>query len=184
MNNQHYQGGKPSLFSTPQDLVRSALVIALYVATTLLLLPWSFGPIQLRLSEMLNFLGLYHPRYKYAITLAVFIANFAQYGPIDMVVGSLTTLVSFWMAIKVGDWIIKLWQAYRPIPFNPILVKYGTLVFFFAFNCFTIALMISYLTVDVAFWPTYASLFFSEGTVMLLGAFVFYPISQRLNFYQ
>lgn len=184
MNKETFQSHKLSSYTSTDDLVKSALVIGLYVALTLVFLPLSFGPLQFRISEILNFLGLYHPRYKFSITLGVFIANFAQYGPIDMVVGSFTTLISFYMAIWFAERVISFKKRYTQFTYDPMFIKYICLIFFFAANSYTIAWMISILTVNAAFWPIYMSLFMSEGAVMTLGAFVFYPISQRINFYR
>lgn len=39
-------------------LAKMALVTALYVVVTVLLAPLSFGPIQLRLAELFNYLGV------------------------------------------------------------------------------------------------------------------------------
>lgn len=71
-------------------LVKAGVVSALYIALTLVfgLLGWAYGPIQFRPSEMLNFLGLHHKRYIYAVTLGVFVANYYQYGVYDMIADS------------------------------------------------------------------------------------------------
>ena len=44
-------------------LAKMALVTALYVVVTVLLAPLSFGPIQLRLAELFNYLGVFNKRY-------------------------------------------------------------------------------------------------------------------------
>lgn len=47
---------------TTTDVTRMALVTGLYVAVTLVLSVFSFGVIQIRLSEMFNYLSLYNKR--------------------------------------------------------------------------------------------------------------------------
>lgn len=70
-------------------LAKMALVTALYVVVTVLLAPLSFGPIQLRLAELFNYLGVFNKRYIWSITLGVAIANTASpLGIIDIVIGS------------------------------------------------------------------------------------------------
>ena len=94
---------KPSWLSWPnwkdsRELTRAGLVAGLYIVLTFLTLPYSFGPVQFRLAETLNFTSLYNKRYVYAVTLGVFIVNAYQYGPVDMVVGTLQTLLFLWLA--------------------------------------------------------------------------------------
>lgn len=167
-----------------QDLVKSAIVIALYMALTFLVAPVAFGPVQFRISEMLNFLGLYNRRYLYAVTLGVFLANSIQYGPVDMVVGSLTTLGSFYVSLWLGGVIVKFNKKHQFFKGDEILLKYLTMAVVFALGCFTIAWMFIIIGAEAAFWPTYLSLFTSELTVMLLGIPVMYTVSKRVDFNQ
>lgn len=164
-----------------QDLVKSAIVIALYMALTFMVAPVAFGPIQFRISEILNYLGLYHRRYIYAVTLGVFLANSIQYGPVDMVVGSLTTLLSFYGSLWLGDKVVKLNQEYQWFKIDDILLKYVTMAIIFALGCFTIALMLVVIGAEAAFWPVYLSLFVSELVMMLLGIPVMYTVSKRID---
>ena len=80
-------------------LAKMALVTALYVVVTVLLAPLSFGPIQLRLAELFNYLGVFNKRYIWSITLGVAIANTASpLGIIDIVIGSAGTCAVLWIA--------------------------------------------------------------------------------------
>ncbi|WP_304439145.1 QueT transporter family protein [Oceanobacillus sp. Castelsardo] len=91
MNTQAYQ--ETSLTST-RDLTKIGLVAALYVAVTLILSVISFGAIQLRLSEMFNYLALFHKRYIVAITLGVVIVNFmSPMWFLDVPVGGIATFL-------------------------------------------------------------------------------------------
>ncbi|CAM5352903.1 Queuosine transporter QueT OS=Lysinibacillus sphaericus OX=1421 GN=queT_1 PE=4 SV=1 [Lysinibacillus sphaericus] len=67
---------KDSPRTSVRELTKVALVAALYVAVTVLLSVISFGAVQLRLSEMFNYLALYNKRYVVAVTLGVVLANF------------------------------------------------------------------------------------------------------------
>ena len=77
------------------DLSKIALVAALYVILTISpgLSAISYGPIQFRISEMLNFLAFYNPMYIIAVTIGCMIANYMSFSLIDVVVGGLSTLV-------------------------------------------------------------------------------------------
>ena len=58
------------------ETAKVAIIASLYVAVTVVLAVISFGAVQLRLSEMFNYLALFHKRYIIAVTLGVVIANF------------------------------------------------------------------------------------------------------------
>ncbi|MBF6625828.1 QueT transporter family protein [Aerococcaceae bacterium zg-BR9] len=177
MNHQTYRAENRTL-----DLVKSAIVIALYMALTFLVAPVAFGPVQFRISEILNYLGLYNRRYVYAVTLGVFLANFYQYGIVDMVVGSLTTLVSFYISIWIGNRLVELNRRVKFFKYDEMLLKYIVTAFVFAAGCIVIALMLYVIGAEAAFWPTYLSLFISELVVMLLGMPIMYLISKRIDF--
>ena len=51
------------------NLAKAGVVAGLYVAITLLLAPFSFGAVQLRLSELFNNLSVFNKRYIWAVTL-------------------------------------------------------------------------------------------------------------------
>ena len=80
---------------TVRDLTHIAIVAALYVVLTVVP-PFnliSYGPYQFRIAEMFNLLGFYNRKYIIAVTLGCVIANFFSSNMIDVVVGSLSTLV-------------------------------------------------------------------------------------------
>lgn len=71
-----------------------AVVAALYAAITLMIAPFSFGPVQLRLSEGLNHLAAWNKRYIVALGLGVLLANLVSpLGWIDWVFGTLGTVI-------------------------------------------------------------------------------------------
>lgn len=76
------------------ELTKTSLVAALYVTVTLMLSVISFGAVQLRLSEMFNYLALYNKRYVLAVTLGVVIANFmSPTWLLDVPIGGIGTLL-------------------------------------------------------------------------------------------
>lgn len=166
------------------DLVRGGIVTAVYIVLTLVLAPLSLGPLGIRLSEGLNFLALYNKRYIYAITLGVFVVNYFAYGVWDMIVGSLSSLIFLmigrWIADLVTEWITK----HTKYSGDPMLIKYGILIVIFSLSMFTIALLTIVLGFEAAFWPTYIFMMVTEAISMIAGAFMIYPLSQRINFYE
>ena len=96
------------------NLVKAALIAALYIAATALIAPVSFGPIQFRISEVLNLLAFFNPLYISAVSLGCFIANilFSPYGLVDALVGTLHTLVSLILIWKTRNLLrASLWPA-------------------------------------------------------------------------
>ena len=84
-----------------QNLTRTALVAGLYVVLTLAVPAFSYGPIQFRVSEILNLLCFYNPFYIPAIVLGVFISNlFSLLGPIDLIFGTAHTAISVYFISK------------------------------------------------------------------------------------
>lgn len=78
-----------------KNLATMSIIAAIYISVSLVLSGLSFGAIQVRPAEMFNHLAIYKKKYIVAITIAVFIVNlFSPLGVIDMVVGTLSTLLT------------------------------------------------------------------------------------------
>ena len=62
-----------------------AIVAAIYVVLTITppLNAISYGAYQFRISEMMNFLAFYNPKYIIGVTIGCMIANFFSFGVID-----------------------------------------------------------------------------------------------------
>lgn len=91
-----------------RDLAEVALVAAIYIALTVTppLNAISFGAVQFRISEMLNFLGFYHKKYILAVTIGCMISNLMVYGVVDLLVGGLSTL----LFVSIG---VLLFERYK-----------------------------------------------------------------------
>lgn len=105
-----------------QQLTRSAIVGALYAALTLLSSAFgiAYGPVQFRLSEALCVLPFLFPETAWGLFAGCWVANLiSPYGPLDMVVGSLATLLAAqWTAKCRRKWMAPL----PPVVCNGILV--------------------------------------------------------------
>ncbi len=75
-------------------LVRAALIAAMYVVLCLVLEPFSFGPMQVRVSEALTLLPVLCPEAVVGVTLGCFLANMFASAPLDMIVGTAATLLA------------------------------------------------------------------------------------------
>ena len=109
-----------------RKLTTAAVVGALYAALTLLssVFGIAFGPIQLRVSEALCVLPFLLPETAWGLFVGCWVANLiSPYGPLDMVVGSLATLLA-------GLWTSKCRSRYfaplPPVVCNALLV--GTVI--------------------------------------------------------
>ena len=142
---------KTSLSHT-MEITKIGVVTALYIALTFMVAPVAFGPIQFRISEILNFLGLHNRRYIYALTLGVVIVNMYQFGLIDMVIGGGSTFIFVSLSRVVGE---KLVEWIKPKKIDPLLIKYLTLTVLFSWSMFTIAGMLVVVGAESAFWPVY-----------------------------
>ena len=77
------------------NLVRLALVAAMYVALSLMIQPLIYGPIQFRFSEFLVLLCFYRKDYSVSMILSCFIVNlFSPFGLYDIIFGTLATAVA------------------------------------------------------------------------------------------
>lgn len=153
-----------------KEMTRYAIVTALYVAVTLLLSAFSFGAIQIRLSEMFNFLAIYRKGYIWAVSLGVFLANiYSPFGIIDMVVGTLSTFVF----LQLIRWITKRMKK--------DIWKYIVLIVVFTLSMATIAVEISLIS-KVPFWATYLSVAGGELVSLIIGGLIMYPLSRKLKF--
>lgn len=75
-------------------ITRNALIAAVYVALTLLTYPISFMGIQVRLAEILVLLCFFRKDYALGLTLGCLISNSASFHPLDMLIGTIATLLS------------------------------------------------------------------------------------------
>ena len=105
-----------------RQLTRAAIVGALYAALTLLSSAFgiAYGPVQFRLSEALCVLPFFFPETAWGLFAGCWVANLiSPYGPLDMVVGSLATLLAArWTAKCRRKWMAPL----PPVICNGVLV--------------------------------------------------------------
>lgn len=91
-------------------LLKISLVAAIYVVLTVSLGELSYGPIQARVSELLNFLAFIDPLYIPALVLGCAISNFYSFGLIDVIVGSFSTFVATYLMYKSKNMLIaSIW---------------------------------------------------------------------------
>ena len=103
-------------------LTRASIIAALYTAVTLVIYPFSFGYLQVRISEALTVLPFFMPEAVLGLTIGCIISNF--FSPniviLDVIFGSMATLLAALLTrlcVKLG----KLGRWFAPLP--PVLVN-------------------------------------------------------------
>lgn len=152
------------------ELAKTALIAALYVVVTVMLSVISFGAIQLRLSEMFNYLALYHKRYVVAVTAGVVLANFmSPTWILDVPVGGIATLLVLLLCRRVT----------RNIK-NDYL-KMGVTAIIFALSMFTVAGQLTILY-GLPFWLTYFTVGVGELLSMTVGGIIMHSLHKKIDF--
>lgn len=82
-------------------LTEAAIVAALYVVLTLFSKPLTFGFVEVRFSEALCVLPFLMPNSVWGLFIGCFIANIFNGSIIDILVGSLATLIGAYLASKI-----------------------------------------------------------------------------------
>ncbi len=154
-----------------KTLVANAIIMGLYIVLSLIL-PFSSGAIQFRLSESLNHLAVFNRKLLWGVFGGVIIYNLLfGFGPLDVIFGGGQTLLALLLTASLQNII-------------PSVKKRLVLnIAFFTFSMFLIAIMLS-LTADLPFWPTYATTALSEFIILTISAPVMYWINQTVRFDQ
>ncbi|MFU2164112.1 QueT transporter family protein [Streptococcus pluranimalium] len=162
---------------TLRDYLHVAMVAALYVVLTITppLNAISYGAYQFRISEMLNFLAFYHPKYLIAVTLGCMMANFYSFGMIDVLVGGLSTLVFVGLGVK----LFKKYQAETILNglFNKAFFYFS---FFFAASMITVALEL-HVIAQAPFFVTWLTTGLGELASLLVGSLVIGTVLKRIE---
>lgn len=151
------------------ELVKISLAAALYVAVTLVLAVVSFGAIQIRLSEMFNYLALFHKRYVWGVTLGVIIANFmSPTWVLDVPFGSTATFLALLISRAIAKRIKSL------------VAKMAVMTVMFMISMSMIAIQLVIL-LDLPFFLTWFTSAISELISMTIGGAIIYMLSKKVD---
>ena len=160
---------KDSSRMSVSELTKTALVAALYVAVTVLLSVISFGAVQLRLSEMFNYLALYNKRYVVAVTLGVILANFmSPTWIVDVPIGGIATFLVLLLCRSITKHIAH--------DIGKIVVT----ALIFAVSMFTVAGQLTILY-DLPFWATWFTMGIGELLSMTVGGLTVYLLNKKID---
>jgi len=105
-----------------KHLVLSAFIGALYATLTIILAPISYGQIQVRIAEALTILPFFSYFSIAGLFIGCIIANLVGgYGIIDIVFGSLATLVAAIFTYYIGKSSLKNKKYLAPLP--PVIIN-------------------------------------------------------------
>lgn len=152
-------------------LAMSAIIAALYIAITMLVMPISFGQVQFRVAEIFNHLVAFNPRYMLGVVLGVFLSNFlmSSVGPLDLIFGVGHTFITLGIFIFICKFVRNIWAR---LVINTLL---------FTFTMFIIAFQLN-LVLEFPFWETWLFVAAGEFIVLAVGAPIMYQLNKRLNF--
>lgn len=133
-----------------RHLVVPALIAAIYAALTMGLSFMSYGPVQFRVAEALCVLPFFLPWTVWGVTLGCLLSNLiSAYGPADVVLGTLATLLTCLAVAALGrgnrkSWLRCILACLMPVLFNAVIV--GAMIAWFEVGGFG----------GAAFWTAFA----------------------------
>ena len=116
---------KKTTMAKTQRVVFAGTIAAIYLALVILIAPFSFGPFQFRIAEVLTVLPFLFPETIPGLFVGCILSNlmFSPYGWPDVVFGSLATLTAAYLTYRCKvRWMAPL----PPIIINAVVV--GTLI--------------------------------------------------------
>ncbi|MCL2517117.1 MAG: QueT transporter family protein [Oscillospiraceae bacterium] len=101
-------------------ITKTAVIAALYVAFTMLVAPFAYGPVQFRLSEALTILPFIMPEAIFGLFIGCIISNIlSPYGFLDLICGSLATLLAAYLTYRAkSKWLAPL----PPVIVNAVVI--------------------------------------------------------------
>lgn len=132
-----------------QRLVRCAVIAAVYVVLCLVLAPFSYGAVQVRVAEALCLLPVFGAEYIIGVTLGCFLANLFGSTIIDVVFGTLATLLACLVTYRLRHLRIKglaIPASLPPVLFNAVIVGIEITVFFTDYTAMSAPLWLLCLT--------------------------------------
>ncbi|MBP2100589.1 QueT transporter family protein [Enterococcus rivorum] len=148
----------------------NGIVMALYLALTILVAPVATGAVQFRVSESLNHLVVFNRKLMWGVLGGVIVFNlFFGFGVIDALYGGAQTFFSLGLTALI----------YKKVPKERDRLILNTV--FFTISMVFIAFMLV-PTGGKEFWTTYLTLAISEAIIMGLSAPVMYGINKVVQF--
>ena len=116
-----------------RKLARCAVVAALYVVLCMALQPLSYGAVQVRVAEALCLLPVFGAEYIAGVVLGCFLANLLGSTIVDVILGTLATLLACVVTyklrnVRIGGLAIP--ASLPPVAFNAVIIGIEIAVLF------------------------------------------------------
>ena len=140
----------------------SGIVAALYAGLTIAIMPLSYGPVQLRISEVLCILPFFFPFTVWGLFVGCIAANIISPYPLDIIVGPIASLIAALCTMYIGrsnrreSIAIKALACFPPVLFNAVLI----------------GAMIAYIMVSEGASDAFLPAFLSSGLWVGLGQLI------------
>ena len=117
---------KENKYFNVKIIALNGVIAALYAVLTIACGPLSYEFMQFRFSELLNLLVFFNPMYTIGLTIGCLLANiFSSVGPIDIVFGTLTTLIACLIMVVYSRFVKNLFSTgFIPCILNAIVVPF------------------------------------------------------------
>ena len=122
-----------------------AVIAAIYVVLTVIFAPISFGPMQVRIAEMMMILPMFTPAAVPGLFIGCIIANMLGGAiALDVIFGSLATLIGAWggYLLRRNRWLVPIPPIISNALIVPFVLKYG-----YGFTEIPLPLMMVYIAI-------------------------------------
>ena len=116
-----------------RKLARCGMVAALYVVLCMALQPFSYGAVQVRVAEALCLLPVFGAEYIFGVVLGCFLANLLGSTIVDVIFGTLATLLACVVTYKLRNVRFKglaIVPSLPPVLFNAVIIGIEIAVMF------------------------------------------------------
>ena len=136
-------------------IVTGAVIAALYATLTYLSNAFglAYGPIQLRLSEILSILPIFTPAAISGLSVGCFIANIGSFNAADLLFGTLATAGAAYLTYFLRDKRVKGFPIFAfipPIIVNALAIGFEISVFYLKSDNFLWGFLVSFLQVGLS----------------------------------
>ncbi len=116
-------------------IVNGAVIAAIYAALTYLsnIFGLAYGPIQLRLSEVMCILPIFTPAAVPGLAVGCFIANMGSFNVADLLFGSIASLGAAWLTYALREKTVKGFPVFSflpPVIVNALVIGFEIAVFY------------------------------------------------------
>lgn len=126
-----------------RSLVRCAMIAAVYAVVCLVLAPFSYGALQVRVAEALCLLPVFGPEYILGVTLGCLLANLLGSTIVDVIFGTAATLLACLVTYQLRNlrWKgLALPASFPPVVSNMLIVGAFEITVFFSDSAPTAAM--------------------------------------------